>query len=340
MPYKIRVCPRTAAPFVLKSFFDIETALFLISALQQSYTVFHGQKPVLPCGFKELSISPNFFAITNNEQTIIAFRGTSNFQELLYDLNYRPRTLLDYEAGSVHAGFKKGYLKLQPELYTLLSSLKMKEQDFFLTGHSLGAAYASLMAYDIVRQGFIAPPKLFVYLFGAPRLGNSVFAEHYNNLLCQQTYRISNTQDIITILPPRYLPWSQIFWSKINWSNLKKTCKHPSLFWVYVKELINKKPTYTHIGESYLLTINNKHVTLSCIKELETKRLPEPLLQAHMLNQGYFYPLGTLLTREQVNWQKKICSSKGWRSSYCPIFTELPKESAITLRGPDLYYKN
>jgi triacylglycerol lipase len=66
----------------------------------------------------------------------------------------------------------------------------------WLTGHSLGGALASLTA---VRLGGRASG---LYTFGAPRIGDAVFAARVGSLLKEASMRYVNDRDVVTHVPP------------------------------------------------------------------------------------------------------------------------------------------
>lgn len=98
-------------------------------------------------------------------------------------------------------------------------------------GHSLGGALAQLAALDIsinltailraIRvfdenqrnshklvagsaphiSTILPTPEVVTYVYGSPRVGNSVFA-HLCNRLCKVTYRVEMEGDLITMIPP------------------------------------------------------------------------------------------------------------------------------------------
>jgi len=68
-----------------------------------------------------------------------------------------------------------------------------------VTGHSLGAALATLAAIDIVE---IAQKNItFLYNFGSPRVGNPEFAQNFDKMF-PHMYRVVNYKDIIPHLAP------------------------------------------------------------------------------------------------------------------------------------------
>ena len=70
----------------------------------------------------------------------------------------------------------------------------------YVTGHSLGGALACLCAYSLRRMLLLInypEPDLVVYTFGQPRIGNSVFKQHYNRAIpC--TFRVVNESDVVS----------------------------------------------------------------------------------------------------------------------------------------------
>jgi hypothetical protein len=70
----------------------------------------------------------------------------------------------------------------------------------YVTGHSLGGAIACLCAYSLRRMLLLIEypePDLVVYTFGQPRIGNSVFKQHYNRAIpC--TFRVVNESDVVS----------------------------------------------------------------------------------------------------------------------------------------------
>ncbi|MCE5166725.1 hypothetical protein HAX54_025110, partial [Datura stramonium] len=70
---------------------------------------------------------------------------------------------------------------------------------FTIAGHSLGAALATLMAYDI-KQAFKEIPLVTVISFGGPRVGNQSFRYHLDRQ-GTKILRIVNSDDLITKIP-------------------------------------------------------------------------------------------------------------------------------------------
>jgi hypothetical protein len=108
---------------------------------------------------------PGYFVCVDGEtgSVIVAFRGTANLHDGLIDLSCTP---CDFLGGKAHAGFVASAAKLSTALKPLIEDTLACHPGFklVLTGHSLGAAMASMMAIDLVD----AFPDLECYAFSAP----------------------------------------------------------------------------------------------------------------------------------------------------------------------------
>ena len=153
---------------------------------------------------------------TTRDGIVIAFRGTTNdVGEWLQNTSSK---LIPFQSssskgnkGRVHKGFytalfKTGWSReIRNALVPLLSSCprknyKTKKCKIFLTGHSKGGCLASLYALELFHSPDLPSPE-YVCTFGAPRVGDSVFADYYLKTHIQQT-TYENHLDIIPFLPP------------------------------------------------------------------------------------------------------------------------------------------
>ena len=127
-----------------------------------------------------ISEKPSFAALV--------FRGTeqgiTDFAADLADLHVKS----DTDLVEVHSGFKGQLDAIWPEIERALDTLTCP---VFYTGHSLGAAMATLAA---ARR----PPQA-VYAFGSPLVGNAAFARETARL---PIHRVVDGSDIVTSMPP------------------------------------------------------------------------------------------------------------------------------------------
>lgn len=105
----------------------------------------------------------------------------------------------------VHSGFLSAYDSVRGAVLGLVDvALAGEESEWtvLLTGHSLGGALATLCAYDLSHRswGTRTRPRLQMYNYGSPRVGNKDFAEAYNEKV-PDTWRIVNGNDAVTAVP-------------------------------------------------------------------------------------------------------------------------------------------
>jgi hypothetical protein len=142
----------------------------------------------------------------NSNDVVIAVRGTSNIWEWVQDAKF---LLIPFKrvtgGGLSEDGFTDMYdsfsttpgnapkpfvVAIQPSIPTTATVT--------IAGHSLGAALATLLAFD-----FGANTKLNVVLYtlASPRVGDLTFSQVFNHII-PNAYRVYNRMDIVPQLPP------------------------------------------------------------------------------------------------------------------------------------------
>lgn len=125
---------------------------------------------------------------------VLVFRGTEQTpKDAFIDVNVG-RVPLVKDKIDVHDGFQKALDSVWSEIEAALRQLP-NGCPVFYTGHSLGAALATLAAKESLA---IKPPRA-VYTFGSPRVGNQQFADSLNSTT---VYRVVDDEDIVTTIPP------------------------------------------------------------------------------------------------------------------------------------------
>ncbi|PIA30913.1 hypothetical protein AQUCO_05300028v1 [Aquilegia coerulea] len=147
---------------------------------------------------------------------VIAFRGTATCLEWLENLratltHFPPNATCPNDCEPmVEKGFFSLYTsctsklcslqdQVKEEIIKILQSYGHEPISLTITGHSLGAALATLAAYDITTS-FDHSPSVTVISFGGPRVGNQSFR-------CQvekcgsKILRVVNSSDLITKVP-------------------------------------------------------------------------------------------------------------------------------------------
>jgi triacylglycerol lipase len=141
---------------------------------------------------------PIGFIAGNGEAVYLVFRGTVTAAEWIRDLGIRLAPYPYGDLGRTHEGFVKTYADFRATIIDALSGIKAAKT-LFITGHSLGAALATLSAPDIISATRFKAPR--VYTYGSPRVGDSLFAAGYNGLCGRTSFRVTNTSDLVTSLP-------------------------------------------------------------------------------------------------------------------------------------------
>ena len=116
---------------------------------------------------------------------------TPDWDDTLTYSNFLP------DGDGVHRGFGEAIAALYQDdrFNTLLASLK--DKPVWFTGHSLGAALATLAA----RRGGAGNPQ-GLYTFGSPRVGIAAFATALAEAFPRPCFRFVHGSDIVTALPP------------------------------------------------------------------------------------------------------------------------------------------
>ncbi len=123
---------------------------------------------------------------------LVAFRGTrlDDVADLGTNINVAA-AMWSESAGLVHCGFAAAARAVLPQLTHWIKTQAVHARKIIFTGHSLGAAVATL-ASSVLR------PTLLVSL-GSPRVGNRTF---FNSLSTVRTCRLVNCCDVVTETPP------------------------------------------------------------------------------------------------------------------------------------------
>ena len=127
---------------------------------------------------------------SSDKAMIVAFRGTepSELKDVKADIKFfREKSLTK---GKVHRGFKDALSYVWKDLESYIKT-ERGDKTVWLTGHSLGAALATIAASRIKSNG--------LYTYGSPRVGNKAFAKFVKYR--QPTFRFVNNNDIVTRVP-------------------------------------------------------------------------------------------------------------------------------------------
>ena len=142
-------------------------------------------------------------------EIIVAFKGTrwTDFQNWITNLDYFQAPYEYAEEAQVHLGFKIAFESVADLMVRAVHPFidEHPTARVLITGHSLGAALATLGALELKRQFGISHPDnhMHLYTFGSPRMGNQAFADYLNTLYGEGTYqRVTHYNDLVPHLPP------------------------------------------------------------------------------------------------------------------------------------------
>jgi predicted lipase len=148
------------------------------------------------------------FLLESPEDSILVFRGTQRMAEWLGNVYAVQRPYLDPntggELGLIHEGFRRIADSIIDPLAVDAVQKINPNKPCYVSGHSLGAALATLLALDIALKVPALQPQLRVYVYASPRVGNPDFVRQYAKIL-PNTYRITNLADLVPTMPPTKL---------------------------------------------------------------------------------------------------------------------------------------
>jgi len=179
---------------------------------------------------------------TDLNQFIVALRGTSNWEEWWDDANAGGKQPFRIAGcGFVGDGFARIYDTMEvveypvPAMTATVTRQSLKSEGGFskqvaalmrrhapqpsptaefapsavvsITGHSLGAALATLYAMENSKIDQIRNP--LVCTFASPRVGDKTFADAFN-ALGLTSWRIDNAPDLVPKLPPQFLGFEHV----------------------------------------------------------------------------------------------------------------------------------
>ena len=130
-------------------------------------------------------------AFWNKEDFVLAFRGTEpdELSDVLADLNAIPRGAMTH--GLVHSGFRGELDKVWHDV--ALQQHKHQEKKLYITGHSLGAAMATVCTSRMEEYTEVVQ----LTTFGSPRVGTRKFVKN----IATPHMRFVNNNDIVTKVP-------------------------------------------------------------------------------------------------------------------------------------------
>jgi len=139
------------------------------------------------------------YLLQNKNELILACRGTepNELQDIIHDIKIG---LVPSSSGigKVHEGFKEALDKIWPNVVNQIKNARGIKFVYF-TGHSLGAAMATLAAVRTARLPFF-PKVCGLYTYGSPKVGNKKYIDLIKDLAIPHCRWVNNV-DIVTKVP-------------------------------------------------------------------------------------------------------------------------------------------
>lgn len=138
------------------------------------------------------------YVLENDTDMVIVCRGTEvkQISDIKADLSISKTTTAH---GKLHIGFNHYVDKIWISILSRGVDAKKANKKVWFTGHSLGAAMATIMAYRFANYDMVPTPSgLFTY--GSPRVGDRTFINYFNTLPFEH-HRWVNDGDVVTKIP-------------------------------------------------------------------------------------------------------------------------------------------
>jgi triacylglycerol lipase len=143
------------------------------------------------------------FVLSSKKHNIIVFRGTQRTIEWVLNINAvyatKESKVFSKSYGTIHPGFSTIYSNIAAQTLEIAKKLN-PSVPCYLSGHSLGAAIATLAAIDIAVNIPRLQKQVQLYTYASPRVGDRTFAREHNRVV-PNSYRVVNLADAITLVP-------------------------------------------------------------------------------------------------------------------------------------------
>lgn len=175
-------------------------------------------------GYKAWDIGENQgFVSWSDNCAVISIRGTDSVS----DWNQNSKVLWPNRhrlGGRVHRGFEEVSNQAKDRILEILASLSSGIRHLWITGHSLGGAIATELSAHLMINTIEHFPRWEISTFGAPRLGDEQFREHYeshvgDNYPCKSHWNFVNEGDPVPHLPPKLFDFrhcGELYWFNKN----------------------------------------------------------------------------------------------------------------------------
>jgi len=143
-----------------------------------------------------IKLDTQAFLAKSKTFAVFSFRGTQTDSVGDIDTDIQADMLATIN-GKVHRGFDTAYNLIADDINASVS--KIGKLPLYVTGHSLGAALATIAVQSLEKS--FGDQIAALYTFGSPRVGN----DEFDNSLKPPIYRMVNATDGVTLIP--FVSW-------------------------------------------------------------------------------------------------------------------------------------
>jgi len=210
-------------PRKLDNKFSWKNATFTAKLSKNAYTGLDAFKKTFGKQWKDIKLfshgGTECYVLTCPQNYIVVFRGTepTSWEDIKADVQFRKK-------GGIHRGFKAALDDVWDKLFDDYEK-NAKGKQLVVTGHSLGAALATLYSHRI------NDPAAVCYTFGSPRTGTPKTTKR----MLFTAYRFRNNNDIVTKVPPEFLGFSHKS-DKTTYFDIDGNIKEGYSRWYMIKE--------------------------------------------------------------------------------------------------------
>ena len=137
------------------------------------------------------------------KSVVVGFRGSAKFKQAISEfLESFLFPEVSFLKGKVQSYWKRGFDVLWPSMEAEVKALVVKNPSYeiWVTGHSLGAAMASLASTWLAYYNIAPRGNIILYTFGMPRVGNYKYALQHDQLV-NNSWRVVNSNDLVPHFP-------------------------------------------------------------------------------------------------------------------------------------------
>ncbi|CAD5223963.1 unnamed protein product [Bursaphelenchus okinawaensis] len=158
------------------------------------------------CSPKKKDLCAGFIAVDHqNKAMMISFRGSTTTEQVIreiVDAVLVPNVKVFDDASVGYYFYHAFYIMWKSGMQKDFAKYRKTYDNYeiWISGHSLGAAMATICAVQISRIYPTLAPNISLYTFGEPRVGDRSFATYIENTI-PNVYRVIHDKDIVTNIP-------------------------------------------------------------------------------------------------------------------------------------------